>query len=265
MVTLSRHTALKLLWPSLTPAIIHHHLPLWVLWGFRSVSRLLWRPKEKVLRISVIWECGEVGDPSLQRSSPAQVCSCRAELLLMMLLLWKDPNQDIFGSYLWKRTQIWDILGVPPLVKDPNWDILFLSSGRTQTRTFWVLPLERDPCQDILDPSPGQRHKQGYFASLFWKRTHGKGYFGSLLWKRTQAGIFWVPLLKRPNTGYFATTASSVGTLFSAWIYIVFVKPVKLQLNFRKKNPLGSKIRFLLPLNLLYCVKKIWLDVTFKL
>lgn len=34
-----------------------------------------------------------------------------------------------------------------------------------------------------------------------------------------------------------------------------FVKPDKLQLNL-KKNPTWVKIRFLLPLNLLYCVKK---------
>lgn len=126
-----------------------------------------------------------VGDLSLQRSSPARDCSCRAELLLLMLLLWKDPNQDISGPTSGEGHKF-ETFCIPPLAKDPNWDILFLSTGRTQTRTFWVHPLEKDPCQDILDPSSEKRPKQGYFASF--------------LWKRTQIGLFWVPpLSKDPN------------------------------------------------------------------
>lgn len=134
-----------------------------------------------MLRISVIWACGIVGDnaQALLKFNPAE------QSLLLMLLLWKDPNQDILGN-LWKRTQIWDILGptsgkepklghsVSFLWKDPNQDIL----GPTSRM--------RDPCQNNLDPSPQKRHKQGYFASFLWKRTHDR--------------IFWVPPLEKdPN------------------------------------------------------------------
>lgn len=162
MVTQSQHMALKLLWPPLTPAITHQgwgHLPLWVLGGFRSLSRLLWRQKNA---LSVKNEC----DLSVWRgwgslSAVPKPCSS---------LLWhsRAPVVDAsplerhksghLGSYLWKRTQI-RTFGVLALEKDTNLGHLgSLLWKQTQTGTSCFFPLE--------GPKPG------HFGSILWKRIH---------------------------------------------------------------------------------------------
>lgn len=171
--------ALKFLWPPLTPELPTRAEATYLCGccGASGAFPGCFEDKKNALSVK-IWTCGGVGGHSLQCPSPAQVCSCTAELLLLMLLLWKDTNQDILGPTSGKGHKF-GTFWVPSLETDPNWDILVLSSGRTQTRTFWVHPLEKDPCLDILDPSSGK----GPRLEPFSRKGPMTGYFGSLLWK----------------------------------------------------------------------------------
>lgn len=107
----------------------------------------------------------------------------------------EGPKSGHFGSYLWRRTQISDILcpssGKGPKLghsvsfhwKDPNQDILGPPSGKgsmpgyfgsllwkkTQAGIFCILSLEKDPNRDILGPSSVKGPKLEHFGSLLWK------------------------------------------------------------------------------------------------